>query len=146
MSHSPQKNITRSLPTSFRTLVRRYFISHTTVIFFLQSSYGVGCIILCIKKEEHIPFERKGRCRQSDQVLCHFENLITFAGCTFSVDLTLFLRGTAIRPIDDPSSTGHIYSLKKADCFFILNTTSWDYYKPHILNLHIRWPQSGVNE
>ena len=90
--------------------------------------------------------ERKGRCRQSDQVLCPFEDLITFAACTFSADITFFyVVVTASRPLYDPSSTGHIYSLKKAACFFISNTTNWDYYKPHILNLHVRCPHSGVN-
>ena len=107
--------------------------------------YGIGCILLCIIKEEHISVERKDRCRQSDQV-CNFENLITLTACPFSCDLTLFLRGTHSRPFEDPLSTGHIYSLEKAGCFFILNSTTWDYYKPHILNLHVRCPQSRVNE
>ena len=134
------------LPLSHRDGIWANFISHTSLILFEPSAYGLGCILLCIKKEEHISVERKGRCSQSDQDLGHFENLITFAAYTFSADRTLFLRGTASRPLDDPSSTGHIYILKKTVCFFIRNTTSWDYYIPHILNLHVRCPQSGVNK
>ena len=133
-------------PVSQRRNMSKFYFAHQPNIVWTIRAYGLGCILLCIKKEEHLSVERKGWCSQSDQDIGHFENLITFAAYTFSADRTLFLRGTASRPLDDPSSTGHIYILKITVCFFIRNTTSWDYYKPHILNLHVRCPQSGVNE
>ena len=142
----PLENRSTPLPLCHRDRIWAYFISHTTLIFFLQSLYGVGCILLCIKKEEHISVERKDRCHQSDQVLGNFENRITLTACPFSCDLTLFLRGTQSIPFDDPLSTGHIYSLEKGACFFILKSTTWDYYKPYIFNLYVICPQSRVNE
>ena len=78
--------------------------------------------------------EKKGTWRQSDLVLVPFYRNYSF-----------FMWYTDIRPNSPLIHRTYLQFKKKLVFYFISNTTNWDYNKPHIMNLHVRSPQSGVN-